>query len=194
MAIEPVASLVTYFRDAVVSATSKRKVKLREPTTEYLARMLSGVAEGRHNGLLEGSVVLALDDAMTYGVGEQVLRLQSIGDATLFAVSFFPEQIAQGGQQTGLYVNVGAFAYGRAAQLTQRTGGEPRVLLDLKEGFGTVVDVLAEVAESSSLGAVTRDVVKLFDRWKQTGSERVLEQMARMGAFPIGPMAGLEKS
>lgn len=189
MEIEPVASLVTYFRDAVISATSKRKVKLREPTTDYLAKMLSEVAAGRHNDLLNGSVVLALDDAMTYGVGEQVLRLQSIGDATLFAVSFFPDRLAQGGQQTGLYVNVGAFAYGRAAQLMQRTGGEPRVLLDLKAGFPTVVDVLAEVAESSSLGAVTRDVVKLFDRWKQTGSARVLEQMARMGAFPIGPMA-----
>lgn len=192
MAIEPVASLMTFFRDAVVSATSKRKVKLREPTSDYLAQMLSEVAQGRHNEVLKGSVVLALDEAMTHAPGEQLLRLQTIGDASLFALSFLPEHVARGGNDAGLYVSVGSYAYGRAAQLARSAGAvEPRVLLELNQNFGRVVDVLSEVAESSALGAVTRDVVKLFDRWKQTGSRHALEQMARMGAFPInlGPNA-----
>jgi hypothetical protein len=186
MAIEPVSSLVHYFRDAVDDASRRRQVAARPETHAYLAQLLVTFATGENNALLERSIVLTLDEALSRGDGEQLLGLQAVGDGALYLVSFFPDHLARAQLDPALYVSVGAFAYGRAAELARRAGTrEPQVLLELNEKFPRFVDVLGEVAESSALGAVTRDLVKLFDRWKATGSPRALEAMARAGAFPL---------
>jgi hypothetical protein len=186
MAIEPVASLFSYFRDAVHAARARRRVDAGPETTDYLATLLVDVATGANNAVLERSIVLTLDDALSRGAGEQLVGLQAVGDGALYLVSFFPEHLARAQLDPSLYVNVGAFAYGRAAEIARASGTrEPRVLLELHAQFPRFVDVLAEVAESSALGSITKNVVQAFDRWKATGSPRALEAMARAGAFPL---------
>jgi hypothetical protein len=188
MVIEPVSSLYSYFRQALGAVSARRREAIAEPaTTDYLANLLVTFATGENNALLERSIVLTLDEALARGPGEQLVRLQSVGDAALYLASFFPDHLARARLDVGLYVHVGGFAYGRAAEIVRATagdGGEPTVLSELGEKFPLIVDVLAEVAESSALGAVTKSIVQLFDRWKATGSERALEAMARAGAFP----------
>lgn len=184
--IEPVPNLFCYFRDIVGAAGTRRRVITEPATTDYLANLLVTFATGANNALLERSVVLTLDEALSRGPGEQLVGLQAVGDVSLYLVSFFPDHLARAQLDQTLYVHVGAFAYGRAAQIVRASGeSEPRVLLELEARFPAIVDVLSEVAESSALGAVTKNLVKLFDRWKATGSTRALEAMARAGAFPV---------
>lgn len=185
MVIEPVSSLFMYFRSALGAAGARRKVSAEPETTDYLANLLVAFATGESNAILDRSIVLTLDEALSAGPGEQLAGLQAVGDGALYLLSFFPDHIASAQLDSALYVHVGTFAYGRAAEIVRATGeGEPYVLLELNARFPEFVDMLAEVAESSALGAVTKDLVKLFDRWKTTGSPRALEAMARAGAFP----------
>jgi hypothetical protein len=184
MVIEPVPSLFSYFRDAITAVSVKRKIAAASETTDYLANLL--VDAGTHTEVLHRSIVLTLDEALSRGPGEQFVGLQAVGDGALYLVSFFPEHLERERVDTSLYVSVGAFAYGRAAQIARTAGSAlPRVLIDLNEHFTTYANVLGEVAASSALGAVTKDLVKLFDRWKQTGSSTALAEMARRGAFPV---------
>ncbi len=183
MAIEPVESLFSYFRDAISTVSARRNLTSQRDTTDYLAQLL--VRTGTHSEVIQRSIVLTLDDALSLGPGEQIIALQGVGDGALYLVSFFPDHIEREHVDLSLYVSVGAFAYGRAADIVRASGSqEPAVLADLNTHFETYADVLAEVAEASALGTVTRNLVKLFDRWKQTGSSRALEEMARRGVFP----------
>ena len=161
----------------------KRKLPALPETADYLANLL--VHAGTQTEVLHRSIVLTLDEALTQGPGEQFMGLQAVGDGALYLVGFFPDHIARERIDASLYVSVGAFAYGRAAEIVRASGEtEPRVLLELNEHFAVYADVIAEVAESAALGSITKDLVKLFDRYKQTGSTRALEEMARRGAFP----------
>lgn len=183
MAIEAVKNLFTYFREAITTVSAKRRLISVSDTTDYLAELL--VRTGTRSEVLQQSIVLTLDDALSRGPGEQIIGLQAVGDGALYLVGFFPDHLASEHVDLSLYVSVGAFAYGRAADMVRATGStEPTVLADLNSHFETYADVLAEVAEAWALGAVTRDMVKLFDRWNQTGSSHALEEMARRGVFP----------
>ena len=186
MVIEPVPSLFGYFRSLVSDASALRSVRTEPATTDYLADLLVTFASDDGRGLLERSIVLSLDDALSRGPGEQLVGLQAVGDSALYLVSFFPDHLARARLDASLYINVGAFAYRRAAEILRTSGTrEPRVLVELDEKFPRIVDVLGEVATSSALGTVTKNLVRLFDQWKTTGSVRALEQMARAGAFPL---------
>ncbi len=69
--------------------------------------------------------------------------------------------------------------------MREEAGTEPVALVELGEQFPRFVDVLAEVAESQALGAVTRSLVQLYDRVKNGASERAAEELARRGAFTV---------
>jgi hypothetical protein len=185
MTIEPVGSLFVYFRDAVVRASEHQRLETQPETTDYLANLLVTFGTSESQRLLQHSIVLTLDDALARPAGEQLVGLQAVGDGALYLVSFFPDYLARSQLDETLYMNVGAFAYGRAADLARASGTrEPRAWIDLQRQFGRIADVLGEVAESSALGNVTKNLVQLFDRWKRTGSSRALEAMARAGVFP----------
>jgi hypothetical protein len=185
MVIEAVPSLFGFFRDAVSAASVRRKAIDEPATVDYLANLLVTFASGANRAQLDRSIVLTLDEALGATPGEQLMGLQAVGDGALYTVSFFPDHLARAQLDPGLYVHIGAFAYGRAAEILRANGTrEPRVLVELTTRFPVIVDVLGEVAQSAALGTVTRDLVRLFDRWKTTGSAHALDAMARAGAFP----------
>lgn len=185
MAIETVPSLEAFFRDALTTAEQRLRVRTPEDTGEYLTGLLTRLAVGAQEAGPHRSVVLSLDAALEQGPGAQLLALQSVGDEAMTSLALFPEQVARHQVEPGLYHRIGSFAYGRAADLAHRAGTRnPAVLLDLQAHFPSYVALVNEVATSSALGAMARDVVKLFDRWKTTGNVRALEELARQGAFP----------
>src|SRR5262249_9756418 len=151
-----------FFRMAIGDAITRRAVRAEAATTDYLANVLVTFAHADRTPLLERSLVLTLDDALSRTAGEQFVELQTVGDCALYLVSFFPDHLARAGLDASLYLNVGAFAYGRAADIAREAGTrEPTVLVELNEKFPRFVDVLGEVAESSALGTVTKNIVQL---------------------------------
>jgi hypothetical protein len=63
------------------------------------------------------------------------------------------------------------------------------VFSELSGRFSEFADVLAEVSETSRLSTNT-SVLRLYERWVQTGSRRAAEMLAERGIAPVLPGDG----
>jgi hypothetical protein len=178
MTIAPVSDLHAYFTDEVSRACARCAVTARPDVARYLGALLAS------RGAITGpdrSIVLWLDRAIAASAPEQRLELQSLGDHALYVRGFFRREASD----DAVYVRVGQYAYERAAVLA-RSERDPcaPVLDELSSRFDALSNVLTEVAVASSLGAKTRDLVRLFDAWKQSRSPSALAAMTDAGVFP----------
>ena len=62
----------------------------------------------------------------------------------------------------------------------------PAVFTELAVRFRLFVDVLAEVSEKSRL-QTPASLVRLYERWVQTGSRRAAVLLAERGITPVAP-------
>lgn len=193
MTIEACSSLQGYFRGVVAEALRVARVEADPATREYVTELLVTYAGRGAAEFLDRPIVLLLDEALAVPEGARIVRLQAVGDGALFLTGLFSDHMDRAGLDPALYVTMGRWAYRTAAATVEKTAGTPPVALaELAERFPVFVDVLAEVAESSALGSVTKSVVQLYDRWKNGGSHRALEALAKRGAFPVASGEGGE--
>lgn len=186
MTIETCTDLGGYFRVMLASAMRRQRVEASPETTDYVTGVLVTYAARPAAEFLDRPIVAILDEALAQPAGHRCLALQTVGDGALYLSGLFADHVERSQGTTGFYLHVGSFAYREAATLARSPEGtEPVALAELSENFPRFVDVLAEVAESSALGAVTKSVVQLYDRWKNGSSQRSLEELARRGAFPV---------
>lgn len=184
MPIEACDDLGQFFRDLVTRALNHQRVDAEPATADYVTGLLVHCADPSQHARMDRPLVHILDEALHAGAGHRLDAFLVAGDAALTRLGMFPGAVDRDAV-TGLYVRVGAFAYREAAQLARSEAGtEPVALAELSEQFPRFVDVVAEVAESASLGAVCRDVVTLYDRWKSGQSQRALDLLVKQGMFP----------
>ncbi|MDP3278148.1 MAG: hypothetical protein Q8Q09_23380 [Deltaproteobacteria bacterium] len=188
MSIEAVRDLQGFFASAVDEAAERCGVSPEHGASAHLSTILASAASPEFARDAAGSVVLALDEALqaqrSHGSTE---GLRALGDRTLYLVGFMPEFAREA--QRPLFIHVGSFAYQRASQGVVQNGPTPELLTELGARFVRYSEVLAEVAVAVGLGATARDMVKLYDRWKQSNSPSALEALAEQGVFP-GAMNG----
>jgi hypothetical protein len=184
MAIEPCTDLRDFFRRQLTTAFTRRRLDARPETRDYIAGVL--VDCGHHPPPLSEPLVVSLSEALSSAAPARLPLLLRTGDAALCLAGLFAPHVERTQGSLALYVHVGSLAYQHAAEATRQSEGEvpAAALVELGNGFPRFVDALQEVAESSALGAVTRDLVRLYDRMKCAGSERAAEELARRGVFP----------
>ncbi len=184
MTIEACADLGGFFRGLLLDAMRRRRVASDPETTEYVTGVLVTYAAPGAVEALRRPLVLGLDEALRAPRPRAANALCEVGDAALCMAGLFPAHVERSQGTLGLTVRVGRIAYREAAAAARDEGTEAPVIERLGEEFPRYVDVLAEVAEASALGAVARSVVQLYDRWKTAESERALEELCRRGVFP----------
>lgn len=189
MTIECCADLTGFFRDAVVRAMRRRRVESGDTTAEYVTALLVGCASVDAIEALSTPLVERLDAALCASSVERTVELQAVGDTALTRAGLFGDHVARHEGVLELYVTVGTFAYREAllaARVKETVAAVPEAVEAISEDFSTYVDVLAEVAEASALGAVTKSVVQLYDRWREARSVKALEELAKRGVFVVG--------
>jgi hypothetical protein len=142
----------------------------------------------RSNRFPRGPLALILLRAIDEGRRRRREGLRRLGDTSLFVAGFFGDSLSRSAVDAGYYVGMGERAYqalsespGLAAGGTAETYGE------MAERFGVFVDVLAEIAEMQELRS-NRGLIRLYERFLHTGSERVAEQLRARGvALLAGP-------
>ncbi|MEZ4390044.1 MAG: hypothetical protein R3A48_03020 [Polyangiales bacterium] len=185
MKVEACHDLRAFFRQQLTLALTRRRIDARPETEAYIAGVL--VDCGMQPPRLDRPLVVALNEALACESALRTVRLMRTGDAALCLAGLFAPHVERTVGSLGLYIHLGSMAYQRAADASRGDASPPApvdTLAELGEGFPRFVDALHEVAESSALGAVTRDVVRLYDRLRAAGSERAAEEMARQGLFP----------
>ena len=116
--------------------------------------------------------------------------MKRLGDFALFIGGLFSDSLNRRMVDVDYYIGMGGAAYGSLHEALQRDPDHlsPCELFEeLEAKFALLVDVFAEVSESSGLKSNT-DLLRTYEIWLRTGSDRARKQLMRSGIHPIEGM------
>jgi len=187
-------SLQEWFRGMVAEVITQRRLEVRAETEFYLVDLLarSTAAGPPAEPGLDEPLALLLLQALQAGRRERTARLRQVGDTSLFVSGFFGDSLARRLVGPGYYRAMGQRAYGALAD--GGPGATAPVYADLAEHFGQFADLYAEIAELADLRS-DRGLLRLYERWQLTRSERVARLLRDRGVAlfsgPGAPPGGL---
>jgi len=198
--IRPVANLQEFFKDSVADAMEKQRVAADDHTAYYVVNLLTLFARSEklydHRGDGPGPQPLALLLAEAADTSDSQTRnvvLQRVGDTSLFVAGFFQDGFARKLVDVDYYIDIGGAAYGwlsDSVRGTVRGRAFGAVFAELAEKFREFVDVLAEIRDSAR-AADDHDILRLYEVWLKTGSQRAARLLRSQG---IEPNASLDAS
>jgi hypothetical protein len=185
-----------FFRDQLIAALEHQKVSTSAFTESYLVHLLAAFARGerlpeREPGFDETPLALLYARALQASRFERAVLLRATADTALFVSGYFAESLPGGDGDVRYYASLGGRAY---AVLGREQGPEDPtgtgVFNELAGRFLEFVDVLAEVSEKTRLSSPL-SVVRLYERWVETGSRRAAALLAALGITPMMPAGSL---
>jgi hypothetical protein len=201
MAIQPVASLKEFFRDALHDALSHQHVAVEGETEHYVVNVLTMFSDAdalydrhsRHEAHQADSrkqlkpLAMMLGEALEAPTSEARFRgLQRLGDVSLFIAGFFSAGFARKLVDVDYHIAMGGQAYGTLAESCPpaRARTLRQVFAELATKFQPMVDALNEISESSYQHS-DRDRLRLYELWVKTGSERSRMLLRKLGLEPV---------
>jgi hypothetical protein len=196
VAIQPVASLKEFFRDALHEALSHQHVAVEGETEHYVVNLLTLFADA--DALYERTpdtidsrsrlkpLAMMLGEALGAPTQEARFRgLQRLGDVSLFIAGFFSAGFARKLVDIDYHIAMGGQAYGTLADSCppSRSRTMRQVFAELAVKFQPMVDALNEISESSYQHS-DRDRLRLYELWVKTGSERSRNLLRKLGVEP----------
>jgi hypothetical protein len=190
-----------YFRDLVVDALSHRRFKVQEVTEFYLVNLLARfllreqLFVPRPDGMAEVEpLALVLLRALQSSRQRRYQELKKVGDTSLFVSGFFGDSLARSAVDIDYYMAMGERAYETLSDASLGPAGTGDLYCELAQRFEQLVDVFAEIAELSELRS-NRGLLKLYQRFLDTGSQRVADLLRERGvALFAGPGTSRLKS
>lgn len=182
-----------YFHDQVDAALTKQAVKIDQTTTVYLVNLLTAYTHARalfeesEDGLHIKPLALRYADAVNApSTVEKSTALRKLGDVALFISGLFSGSLNRKLIDVDYYIAMGGAAYGTVHDLVASQTDirdECGLFAELAENFANLVDVLGEIGDASSLSSNT-DVLRVYEIWLRTGSDRAREKLQRLGLNP----------
>ena len=186
-------SPMEFFREQLEKAMEHQRVSTSAFTEHYLVNLLSGAVRAeRAPGMAEeGEMPLALLYVRAAEAShlERARLLRQAGDTALFVSGFFADSVSRTLVDLAYYRALGGHAYARLSREDARLGVGPSIFSELAARFTEFADLLAEVSEQSRL-STNNDIVRLYERWLQTGSRRAAVLLAERGIAPLPPSEG----
>jgi hypothetical protein len=177
-----------FFREQLEKAMEHQKVSTSAFTEYYLVNLLSACVHGDppppEARFDETPLALLYVRAVQSSRAERTRLLRTMGDTALFVSGFFADSLSRGLVDLGYYKAMGGQAYARLSREDSALGVGSTVFSELSGRFGEFADVLAEVSETTHLSTNT-SVVRLYERWVQTGSRRAAALLAERGIAPV---------
>ena len=182
-----------FFREQLEKAMEHQKVSTSAFTEYYLVNLLSACVHGdlppSEPGFDETPLAVLYIRAVQASRGERTRLLRTMGDTALFVSGFFSDSLSTGLVDLGYYKTMGGQAYARLSREDSPHGVGSTVFSELAGRFSEFADVLAEVSEASHL-STNKSVLRLYERWLQTGSRRAATLLAERGIAPVLPGDG----
>lgn len=166
-----------YFQEAINQALERLHLKIEDWIVFYLVELLARQAV---QPVTLEPLVTQMDAALrASSAQEKFSRFKEMGDSALVLVGFYEEAVVKRSSK-GYVVLMGGRAYRSAAALAN--DGFGKVYGSLSDGFEDFVQVLDEVKENTSL-RTPQDIVKLYDKWRQTGSRAAASRLRSSGVL-----------
>jgi hypothetical protein len=181
--IERCADVRRFFGEHVTEAMHELRLETREETRGYLIDLLSGFSVSSEIQTLSEPLAALLARALETSGPERLARMRQLGDVALFICGFFPDSFDRRGLTRTYVVQMGGRAYLVVGQAARDRGAKPEVFVELADRFHDMAAVLDEVRERTSL-CTDGALLKLYERWCDTGSPAVARRLQRRGVQP----------
>jgi hypothetical protein len=184
------ANVQEFFRDSLDAAIARQNLAADDHTVHYVVNLLvlytradelyDDLPPARRLPPLAGLFAAA---AEARSERERYLALRRLGDLALFMAGFFPDALARKPVDVDYYIRMGGSAYGTLASAAPggvRQRAFATVFEELAGKFGAFVEAIGEIAD---LGRryTPRDILRLYERWLATGSERARQRLDQLG-------------
>jgi len=187
------ASLQEYFRELLDEAIRSQRAPLGQVTEFYLVDLLSRFSDSRalyvvgpDGDVQEEPLALQLQRALDGNREERIATLRKLGDSSLYVAGFFGDSLQRRVVDVDYYISMGGSAYGALADMSRArptTGAFAGLYEELHDKFTTIVDLFNEVSERVAV-TTNRGVVRVYERWVKTGSDRLTRLLAEQGVVP----------
>lgn len=188
------SNLHDYFHDQIGRALAHQHLKLRDETATYLTQLLADCVDpgklfsATPEGLEARPLAFLYADAIhAEGPQQRKLALKRLGDVALVIAGLFAGCLTRSLVGVDYYIAMGGTGYRslhEALQSGSAGGMTPDPFGELAAKFARLVDVLAEVADESRLGA-PNDHLRHYETWLRTGSTHAERHLARHGIHPL---------
>ena len=177
-----------YFVEMVESGFSKRNVKSLPAVQNYLVELLEFYLDAKN--LFEEEIdevgnkkpsTLAEMYLVASGSNgsEKHDLLKKLGDKTLYISGFFGDSLNRKLVDIEYYAEMGGAAYASLADIS-KADSVIQVYRTFSERFLEFVDVLTYISHQTMVQS-DRNVLRLYDRYMQTGSEIARDKLLEMG-------------
>jgi hypothetical protein len=173
-----------YFKELVESSLSRQHVRAGDRTELYLVNLLCQRVriDASPNHVDDDQPLgLRLIRALDSGGFEQRVRLRGVGDWSLFMSGFFSDRFTRRSVDIDYYRGLGERAYASLSQSEDEAFAE--VFGELSRKFVGFMDVLADISDRTGLASAT-EVMRLYEKWLRTGSERDGQRLVERGILP----------
>lgn len=183
-----------YFKEQLEKAMEHQQVSTSAFTEYYLVNLLAECVQPDpllcESGYDETPLALFYVRALQASRQQRARLLRAMGDTALFVSGFFSDSLSRRTVDLDYYRTLGGHAYARLSRQPQEAFGfGSDVFQELAERFVEFADLLAEVSEVSRLTS-NASVLRLYERWAQTGSRRAAALLAARGITPLRPSGG----
>lgn len=177
-----------FFRDLLSRAIENQRARVQPFTELYLVNLLHEflASEALYVQADDGSwqqkpLAFLLKEALEEAGPARVRLLRRLGDTSLFISGFFPDSLARRSSLVDVdyYIAMGGRAYDAVARHTM----ERSLWEELADKFRLLVDLLNEVSERT-LACNDAGVLRLYERWLKTGSDRLATLLVGKGVIP----------
>lgn len=182
----PLTDARTYFEGELRTVMEKHQVDARVESVDYLVHLLIHYMESKNffaqsqDGKLEDNFLVNLYGEYLKGdVIRKKQTLQRLGDICLMMSGFFAESLSRKLVDLEYYFGMGGTAYGQLS-LMQETRTSKTLYGELSAKFQPFSNVLGEMSERSGLQS-NKDLLRLYERWVSTGSERLRNLLSEHG-------------
>lgn len=180
--------LAEFFRGEVVSAQQDLGVQVSDLCEYYLVNLLceySRTDKPEQQTVGHEPLAILYQRALQSLPTEKQHLLKQLGDVALYGAGFFSDFVEHSTVDIDYYISMGGSAYGNlAGMLSQQNHGDTFSVLyrQLSVRFTELVDVLNHISQRAASGQDTPlDVLRVYNRWLRTGSERARKQLQSHG-------------
>lgn len=179
-----------YFRELVSEALGKQKINTQPETEFYLVNLLNQFmttdrlyAKDAEGGSRDEALAILVKEALEQPVPHaQKVLFRHIGDVSLYTAGFFQESLNRKLVDVDYYIDMGGTAYQQVA-IRAEEDTLKAVYEELALKFGSLVEVLAVVSEKTLL-RTEKDLLRLYEVWVRTRSERAARALQDAGIVP----------
>lgn len=183
-----------YFHGIVSGAVTNLKARVSEHSQLYLAQLLKNFiptenfyptdAAGNPAETLTQQLAVALEEENSE---MRAARLQKLGDYSLYIAGFFTDSLSRKLVDVDYYIGMGGAAYENVAVLEEKKT-RAQLFHELSIKFPQFVEILSQISEETGFNPENhRDLLRTYDLWVKTKSERLAKQLAKAGIVATPP-------